>query len=139
MTLDRAGRSAAAWASVRDWPGPWTRCAEAEWVREIVGAAGYRVMQETGSALVAANDELSFYIWTTENAAEVMAEPGPWKRLTTIAGTPVYGDERLWRFWSAHGFIFWIKQGPTATAALPTPADLQPLIAASREVRPPPP
>jgi hypothetical protein len=88
---------------------------------------------------VAANDDVTFSIWTTENAADVLAEPGRWRRLTTIAGAPVYGDERLWRFWSAQGFIFWVKQGPTATAAVPTPADLQPLIAASQELPPPPP
>lgn len=122
-----------------NWPGPWTRCAEAEWVRKIVAAGGYRVTQETGSALVAANDEVTFYIWTNENAAQVLAEPDTWQRLTTIAGTPVYGDERLFRFWSAQGFIFWVKQGPTATAAPPSPTDLQPLIAASQKVRPPPP
>lgn len=107
-------------------------------MREILRLAGYRITTETGSALVAANDETSFYVWTTGNAAEEVVQQEPhWQRLATIAGTSVYGDRRVWRFWSAQGFIFWIAQGPTATAVLPSPVDLQPLIEASKRVRPP--
>ncbi len=102
--------------------------------------AGYRITTETGSALVAANDDTSFYVWTTENAAAEAAEEAPdWHRLATVDGTAVYGDGRLWRFWSAQGFTFWIKQGPSATDVLPDPADLRPLIEASKNVHPPPP
>src|SRR5687768_7352678 len=48
-----------------NWPAPWTRCADAAWVRRVVNAAGYRVTQEGGSAPVAGNDEVTFHVWTT--------------------------------------------------------------------------
>ena len=48
--------------SLREWrtdvcppkrPAPWTACPEADWVRLIAETAGYRITDETGSALVA--------------------------------------------------------------------------------------
>jgi hypothetical protein len=109
-------------------------------VREVVRLAGFRITSETGSALVAVGGDASFYVWTTESTVAEILEAGPhWKRLSTTADTPVYGEARLWRFWGAQGFIFWLKQGPTATAVLPRPIDLRPLIEASKTVRPPPP
>jgi hypothetical protein len=48
-----------------NWPGPWTACAEADWVRRVVESGGYRVVGETGSALVAEGKGQSFYAWTT--------------------------------------------------------------------------
>lgn len=108
-------------------------------MRDVVSRAGYRVTTQTGSAFVASDGRTSFYVWTTEGDAEVAGAQDGWQSLTAVAGTPVYGDEDLWRFWSAQGFIFWVKQGPTPTATLPSPSDLRSLIAASHELPPPPP
>ncbi len=36
-----------------NWPGPWTACTEADWVRRVVEAGGYEVTGDPGSALVA--------------------------------------------------------------------------------------
>ena len=117
-----------------DWPGPWTACAEAQWAREVVRRAGFRVVGETGSAFVAARGDLEFMIWTTPRPAEAIFEQEGTGRLALVAGTPVHGDERLWRFWTAQGFVFWIKQGPTETSALPSPHDLEAMIEESKQV-----
>ena len=47
-----------------NWPGPWVACAEADWVRRVVESGGYRVVGETGSAIVAGGKGQSFYAWT---------------------------------------------------------------------------
>ena len=120
-----------------DWSGPWTACAEADWVRRIVEVGGYRVAGETGSALVAEGKGRSFYIWTTRarRSPGAMAV-GNWRHLAEIDGVGVYGDEELWRFWEAQGSIFWVKEGPTGDSVVPSPHELEPLLEASRAVRP---
>jgi hypothetical protein len=55
-----------------------------------------------------------------------------------MEGVEVYGDERLWRFWSAQGFVFWVKQGPTDRSVLPDGEELATLIRESLRLRPPP-
>ena len=119
-----------------DWPGPWTECPEAEWVRRVVRDAGYRVSDETGSALVADGRGTSFYIWTTERQrplSELIAEEH-WNELAVVAGSPIYGDPELWRFWDAQGFIFWVKQGPSASSVLPRPVELSELVTSSKSI-----
>jgi hypothetical protein len=122
------------------WPGPWTACAEAGWVRRVVAAGGYQVLSETGSALVADGQGRSFYIWTTpavRNAAAIAADAGNWGRLATIDANAIYGDNDLWRFWQAQGFTFWVKEGPTGASIVPSPAQLASLVQASRKIPPP--
>lgn len=119
-----------------NWPGPWAECAEADWVRELVRHAGYANVTDTGSALVASTDETGFYIHTTPGSAETAYPQGA--RLGTVASTPVYGDTRVWRFWSAQGFIFWTTAGPSAADVPLSMKALKPLIEASKEVPPPP-
>jgi hypothetical protein len=69
-----------------NWPGPWTACAEADWVRRVVAEGGYRVTGETGSAIVGEGKGRSFYIWTTRavrNPAAIAARAGNWRHLET--------------------------------------------------------
>lgn len=123
-----------------DWPGPWTACAEADWVRRVVQTGGYRVVGGTGSALVAEGKGRSFYVWTTRARRGVEASAagaGHRRRLAVVDGTPVYGDEQLWRFWVAQGFVFWVNEGPRADSIAPSPIELRGVLEAS-EVLPPP-
>jgi hypothetical protein len=123
-----------------NWPGPWTACAEAEWVGRVVEEGGYRVVGETGSALTAEGDGRSFNIWTTparREAGAIAADAGNWLELAVIDGVPVYGDDGLWRFWEAQGFIFWVKEGPRGDSIVPSPGELTTLVRASRTVPPP--
>lgn len=119
-----------------NWPGPWAECAEADWVREVVRRAGYTTERDTGSALVASTDETGFYIWTTAGSAERVHPQAA--QLGAVASTPVYGDKRVWRFWSAQGFVFWTTAGPSAADGPLSLTALEPLVRASKEVPPPP-
>lgn len=117
------------------YPGPWTACPEADWVRRISEAAGYGVVGDTGSAFVASGKGREFYIWATRNAHSAN-RLSPWRPLDVVNGTTVYGDEDLWRWWTAGDFIFWVKAGPRPTVA-PPPQELASLIDASRQLPPP--
>lgn len=132
------------------WRGPWAECAEADWVRAVVRRAGYAAGSDTGSAIVASTNETGFYIHTGRGTTEKI-EQGPWQRLATVAGTPVYGDGRPrtvdknglptgdnWRIWSAQGFIVWLSVGPSAEDVPLRFTALEPLIEASKEIPPPP-
>jgi hypothetical protein len=124
-----------------NWPGPWTACAEADWVRRVVARGGYQVVGETGSALVAEGRGRSFYVWTTaavRSPGAIAAGAGNWRRLATIDGVAIYGDDDLWRYWQAQGTTFWVKEGPRGDSIVPSPAELAPLVAASRMIPPPP-
>jgi hypothetical protein len=121
------------------WPGPWVACAEADWVRRVVESGGYRVVGETGSALVAEGKGQSFYAWTTPAArhpAAIAAEAGNSRRLAIVHGVAIYGDD-VWRFWEAQGFIFWVNAGPAQDSIVPSPAALGRLIEASETTQPP--
>jgi hypothetical protein len=70
-----------------NWPGPWTACAEAEWIRRVVREGGHEVVDETGSALVAEGQGRSFYVWTTRARRKpeaIAGEAGNWRRLAVI-------------------------------------------------------
>lgn len=123
-----------------DWPGPWTACAEADWVGRIAAAAGYRIVDETGSALVAEGRGDSFYIWTTRHeivppVGRIVADEA-WRRLGSAAGVAIYGDEHLWRWWSTEDTIFWIKAGPYEDSTVPGVGELDQLVAASLRTQP---
>ncbi len=122
--------------------GPWTACAEAEWVSRVAEAAGYRVVGETGSALVAEGHGDSFYIWTTRHTivppVGKIREKEAWNELGTAGGVTIYGDERLWRWWSTDDTIFWVKAGPSESSTVPDVDELERLVAASVRLRPPP-
>jgi hypothetical protein len=123
-----------------DWQGPWTACPEADWVGQVAERAGYRVTGETGSALIAQGNGSSFYIWVTERAADQDLNGGPTARkgsLGEIDGVPVYGDERLWRWWVANGFVFWLQAGPYSTSEIPRLRELESLVQASSALAPP--
>jgi hypothetical protein len=106
----------------------------------VVREAGYQVVGETGSALIAEGKGRSFYVWTTparRNSAAIADEAGNWRRLGIIDGVPVYGDDELWRFWQAQRFTFWVKEGPRGDSVVPSAAELAPLVEASKAVTPP--
>lgn len=111
-------------------------------MRRVVQEGRYRVVGETGSALIAEGKGRSFYVWTNSarrKAEAIAAEPGNWLRLAVIDGVPIYGDDDLWRFWEAQGFIFWIQEGPRGDSVVPSPMELAKLVEASRIVPPPAP
>ena len=123
-----------------DWPGPWTACPEAEWVRQVAEHAGYRITAETGSALSARGQGWSFYVWATEGTREEIAEASKrerWQTLDTVEGVTVYGDESLWRWWVVGGFVVWLQAGPYEDSRLPPLAEMDSLVRASRAVPPP--
>ncbi len=113
-----------------DWPGPWTACDEAGWVRQIAERAGYRVVGDTGSALLAQGGGQGFYIWATDEIQGSRATPV----LGTVAGVRVYGEKSLHRSWAAQGFVFWLEGGPFSDSRLPDLADMYSLVRASLEL-----
>jgi hypothetical protein len=122
-----------------EWPGPWTACPEAAWVQRVAERAGYRVVDETGSALVAQGEGRSFYIWATAapESPGRTAEREKWRLLGRREGARVYGDEDLWRWWGAQGFVFWLHAGPFADSRVPDLDELGFLIRASKSLPPP--
>src|SRR5919108_5086788 len=63
--------------------GPWTLCPEAAWTRRIVEEAGYNIIGNTGSALLAAGRGYEYSIWTTplDRPPRELAEKEGWKLL----------------------------------------------------------
>ena len=62
-----------------NWPGPWTACAEADWVERVVEAGGYDVVGGTGSALTAEGGSRAFYVWTTGSRLEESQPVDDWR------------------------------------------------------------
>ena len=120
-----------------DWPGPWSACPDAAWTRQAAAAAGYRVVGETGSALVVGDGAHSFYLWATRNGRTAEARWRQHPPLVVVGATPVYGDRDLWRYWRAGPFAVWVQEGPTADAVLPRPRELAPLVEATVRLAPP--
>jgi len=60
-----------------------------------------------------------------------------WRELAAVDGVSVYGDENLWRFWQAQGFVFWVQAGPRSDSMAPAPAELRELLRASKTLAPP--
>jgi hypothetical protein len=122
------------------WPGPWTVCPQAKWVRRVVARAGYRVVGDTGSALVAAGRGRSFYIHATglgasgERLGRARRDEG-YSLLFRIDGVAVYGDG-VRETWVASGFSFWVSAGPRGDAVAPRAAELASLVRASRAIPP---
>ena len=108
-----------------DWPGPWTACAEARWVGRVVEAGGYRIGdgRGTGSALIAEGRGRAFYVWAA----------------STGAGDSQPAEDGVRTSWNAQGFTFWVESGPSASGEVKANLDeLEPVVAASRRIRPPP-
>ena len=106
------------------WSIPWTACPEARWVGRVVEAGGYSVGdgRGTGSALIADGRGRGFYVWAARTGAD--------DRLPADDGTRTS--------WSAQGFTFWVASGPGVTDVKPTAEELNPVVVASRRIRPPP-
>jgi len=122
-----------------NWPGPWTACPEAEWVRLVAETAGYRITDETGSALVVEGRGDGFYIHArpmSEKHFLATARREEWRRRGSAEGVQLFG-EGPWRWWRAQGFVFWLHAGPHADATLPTHRGLPALVRASLDLPPP--
>jgi hypothetical protein len=120
-----------------DYPGPWIACPDAAWVRGIAEAAGYEVVDHTGSALVARGQGASFYIWAARGVAP-RSEQG--RVLCRVGDLDVRGTGWRtgdWRSWRAQGFNFWISAGPTADSTSPDACSMGALIRQSL-IQPPP-
>jgi hypothetical protein len=117
--------------------GQWTDCPQADWVRAVAEEAGYRMTDETGSALVAAGRGQSFYIWSTHLTVSrtVEVKRDHWKRAGRVAGVPIYHDGP-WRWWVVDdlNLVLWLNAGPHEFAGLPTLAESAPLVRASLTV-----
>jgi hypothetical protein len=122
------------------WRGPWTACPEADWAHQIAARAGYRITGETGSALIAEGNGRSFYIWTTEVPTEEVARAAKrekWQLLGAVATVEVYGDEALWRWWPAQGYVVWLQAGPSVDSQVPRLEELRSLVRGSKALPPP--
>lgn len=121
------------------WPGPWTACPEANWVGRVTETAGYRIVGDTGSALVAQGRGRSFTIWATQPEEPIrrIAERENWSPLGTVDGVQVYGDESQWHWWVAQGSIFWMSTDPHRGGRLPDLGEMASLVRASRDLPPP--
>ena len=120
-------------------PGPWTTCPRAAWVRKVVEAAGYRLISDTGSALVAAGGGTSFYIWANDpdrTTLEAEVRGGIFRSGPRVAGVRVYRD-RVRLSWRAQGLVFWLEPR-TAAADTFRAKRLHALGEASRTAPPPP-
>jgi hypothetical protein len=141
-SISGAGPSVAEWEPDEcppNWPGPWTACPEADWVRRIAETAGYRVTGDTGSALTAEGRGDGFYIWATPMPEEhrvATAAREDWARRGRVEGVEVFGDDQ-WRWWPAQGFVVWLHAGPSAEATLPSLREMTPLVRASLDLPPP--
>jgi hypothetical protein len=124
-----------------DWPGPWTACPQADWIRQVAERAGYRITGETGSALVAQGNGWNFYIWATEMATQEefrkTIKREKWRSVGAVKGIEIYGDQVLSRWWLAQGFIVWLGAGPHEDSEIPTLEQMGSLVRASKIVPPP--
>lgn len=111
-----------------NWEGPWTACAEARWVARVVEAGGYSAGVgegvDTGSALIAEGHGRVFYV-SAANTGAVERSPH---------------DDGVRISWSAQGFTFWVQAVLYGVPGYerPTVDELEPVVAASRRLRPPP-
>jgi hypothetical protein len=123
------------------YPGPWTRCPEAAWTRQIVERAGYSIVGDTGSALLAAGRGYDFSVWATplDRPLRQVAEKEGWELLARVRSVDVFGDAELWRWWAAQGYVIWIHAGLRVGSGPPPPDELGPLISESQTLQPPEP
>ena len=102
--------------------------------RGLAEAAGYHVVEWTGSAWVARGRGQSFYIWMTDYTSHSRLRAEAYRVAGEIDGTPVYTDGvRL--AWIARDATVWISAGPNEGSVAPTVDQLRDLVAASDAVR----
>jgi hypothetical protein len=121
--------------------GPWAHpsCPEVGWVRAILADAGYPVVGDTGSALVARADGTGVFIWTTP-ADEPPSEPFEetiqregYELYGAVDGVPLFFDgTRI--VWTADGLHVWVSAGPSESDVLPDMSVLRSLVRASFRV-----
>ena len=115
-----------------DYPGHWTACPEAGWIRSIVETAGYEMADYTGSALVAKGNGDSFYIWASRGHGSLGGASSRGCRLGDTEVRAGLGAMADWRYWHAQGFTFWMSAGPLITSTSPDPCELGALVHESR-------
>jgi hypothetical protein len=102
--------------------------------RALAEAAGYQIVEWTGSAWVARGRGQSFYIWMTDYTSHSQLRGEAYRVAARIDGTPVYSDGvRL--AWILGDATVWISAGPTEDSVAPTVNQLEDLVAPSGAVR----
>jgi hypothetical protein len=109
----------------------WSDCPLADWVRNTIWDAGFRVDGRTGSAIVGKADGTSFYMWTTRDRGEPL-EP-EYVPLMEVDGVRVLSDGTR-AVWATRGILVWVQAGPT-DRALPSEEQLEALVRASLTTR----
>jgi hypothetical protein len=98
--------------------GPWAdHCPEAEWARQVLDAAGYRLTGDTGSALVGRAGQTGFYFWAFESEK---APNQPLSKAIEDEGYRVLEDDNETRLftdgtriaWQIQGLYVWLEGGP---------------------------
>ena len=109
----------------------WSWCPIAEWVSGALAEGGFRVVGDTGSALVAGGGGREFSVWASDRvgAEAIQREGYPFVR--KVAGRKVFGGDIQYT-WSVPQLQIWVAKGPTETA-LPHLEQLRPLIVAMRQ------
>lgn len=114
-------------AELCDRRGPWSCTDEADWLRDAVRVAGYRVAGTTGSALIGRGRRSSFFIWTTDGVRPIREAARPSRLFIRLAGVPIYGDRNR-AVWRVQRLNVWLERGPRGNAELPPPAKLATLV-----------
>jgi hypothetical protein len=107
-----------------------------EWSRAVAEAAGYKIVENTGSAWVARGRGRSFYIWAVESIAAARLTNEGFRILRRVNGVPIYTDG-LRVAWRTRSATFWIEAGPTEESLAPRPSELGSLVRASKTVASP--
>lgn len=110
---------------------PWVQCPMADWVRNTIWDAGFRVEGATESAVVGTADGSSFFMWTTRDRAEPLE--ASYAPIMEVDGVTVRSDGTR-AVWATRGIRVWVEAGPT-DSALPSQEQLEALVRASLRTR----
>lgn len=116
--------------------GRWVSSCEGKWVRAFVRAAGFRIVDESGSAWIARGRGSSFYIWGVPIADSGGLWDEGYRRVAGVRGKGLYSDGIRFT-WAARGGRVWVEPGPDPSEPDPGRAVLAPLVRASVSVQPP--
>jgi hypothetical protein len=102
-----------------------------EWSRGVAEAAGYKVVENTGSAWVARGRGWSFYIWAVDSIAAARLTNEGFRILRRVRGIPIYTDGLRFA-WRTRSTTVWIEAGPAEHSVAPRPSVLGSLVKASK-------
>ncbi len=104
-----------------------------KWSRVVAEAAGYKVVENTGSAWVARGRGRSFYIWAVESIGAARLTNEGYRVLRRVNGVPIYTDGLRFA-WRTRSATVWIEAGPTEHSQAPKSNQLRSLVTASRTI-----